>query len=68
MKLDAVIVTRNKIFANDFFALIYFMVMLFCIIEIQYGHFLVLCSFPEVWKLIFKSFILGVSLVKLTGL
>lgn len=44
-KPDAVIVTRNKIFANDFFALIYFMLTLFSIIEIKYGHFLVLILF-----------------------
>lgn len=68
MKLDAVILARNKIFANDFFALVYFMLTLFSITEIKYGHFLALCSFLGVWKLIFKLLIPAVSLVKLTGL
>lgn len=40
----------------------------FSIIEIKYGHFRVLYLFLVVWKLILKSFILVISLVKWTGL
>lgn len=44
------------------------MLTLFSIIETKYDHFLALRAFLGIWKLIFKSFILAVSLVKLTGL